>query len=581
MKQNDQQDFKNPALSRRRIALWIVVIILFSSCKKDPDKKILEWLDKDGYSSLTLTAEDMATKRGEQDGSNWTIPQNFSDGAFIISPELSQLGAGSGKLTILLKTPQNAAQSEKVATIRIFDTNTNKLISIKELFRNDFSYNNTFQPFELYFETNEASAIELRVIWHGGTDLSFSTATFEMYRHQPGMPELVNQAGVSNDIAQNLANRALVGLGFNPSDPDGPVKNDLVFVGQYYIAWIDQTGFYGKMNGLWLLNGLAGEALDFLHLDNGRPVNFLGVAEKGDGQWMENYVGSEHYELPGLMYDEGKDAALYVGREFADWYSVNEAGTIRGKNLSWWTAAMKYRMGFSIYNKPIERTQSANQLYINFESPMTKESDGDLIKDGDRAHAHMLFADKIRYPFYIRTGYTLYGDRPYFERHYQYRNPAENPPFTTQEVGGWHLIGGLVITDYRSPYNYKVGLNKFVRLNEFAVSGLPVDQWANVAPQQNGPPDVLWHYGQSYTMSNNATFEAGNAIHVSAQSTGSRIVDMGGCTCFVHGGLEIGGGVMGGGALPIAPGQLSKKDTRHFLFPQGNDEMVDETVNVP
>lgn len=560
--------------------LLLAVLFLVAGCKKDPDKKPLSWMEKDGYSSLTLMAEDMATKRGEKDGNNWTIPKNFNTGAFVVSPEL-QLEAGSGKLTINLKIPQNAALSEKVATIRIFDTNANKLLSIRELFKNDFSHDNTFQPFELYFETNEGSAVELKVIWHGGTDLSFSTATFEVYRHMPGMPELINQASVSDGIAQNLAKRALDGLGFNPSTPDGPSKNDIVFVGKYYIAWLDQTGFYGKMNGLWLLNGQEGEALDFLHLDNGRPVNFYGVAENGDGQWMDNYVGAEHYELPALLYDEGKDAALYVGRDFADWYSVNEAGTIKGRDLSWWTAAMKYRMGFSIINKPFERTVSSKQLYINYESPLTKESDGDLIKDGDRAHANMLFADKIRYPFYVRTGYTLYGDQPYFERHYQYRNPTDNPSFTRQEVGDWHLIGGLVITDYRSPYTYKIGLNKFVRINEFSVNGLPVDEWSDVRPPRNAPPDALWGYQQSYTMSNNATFEAGNSIHVSAKSTGARIYDMGGCTCFAHGGLEIGGGVMGGGALPIAPGQLSKMDTRHFLFPQGNDTLINETVNVP
>jgi hypothetical protein len=342
------------------------------------------------------------------------------------------------------------------------------------LYKNDFSHNNTFQTFDLYFETTEASAIELRIIWNGGTDLSFSKATIEMYRHLPGMPEMINQAGVSDAIAQGLAKKALDGLGFNPAGIDGPCKKDIVFVGKYYIAWIDQTGFYGKMNGLWLLNGLSGDALDFLHKENGRPVNFFGVAENGDGQWMQNYVGAEHYELPALLYDKGKADALYVGREFADWYSVNEAGVIKGSNLPWWTAAMKYRMGFSIYNKPLERRETASQLYVNYESPMTKESDGDLIKDGDRAHANMLFADKVRYPFFIRTGYTLYGDRPYFERHYQYRNEEKNPPFTRQEVGDWHLIGGLVITDYRSPYAYKVGLNKFVRMNESPRSGLPL-----------------------------------------------------------------------------------------------------------
>lgn len=498
-----------------------------------------------------------------------------------MSPSITQLGAGSGRALISLKIPDNAGLVEKVATIRIFDRKANKLLSEKLLYKNDFSHNNTYQPFELYFESADGSALEVRLIWHGETSLSFKTAFLEVFRHRPGMPELINKSGESDAVAQQLAQRALDGLGFGSNASDGPSKKDIVFVGKYYIAWIDQTGFYGKMNGLWLLNGLSGDNLDFLHTENGRPINYLGVAEKGDGRWMTNYVGAEHYEIPHLLHDKDKSPLLYIGREYTDWFSVNEAGVITGNQLPWWKSAMVYRMGFGIFNKPIERRDAGTQLYINYEAPLSKESDGDLLPDGDRAHAHMLFADLVRYPFYVRTGYTLYGDQPRFERHYQYRNEENNPTFTTQEVGNWHLIGGLVITDYRSPYSFKTGLNKYVRLNEFALNGIPTDTWTDVTPPRNAPPDALWHYQQSYTMSNNASFEAGNSIHVSSTSTGSRIGDMGGCTCFVHGGLEIGGGVLGGGALPIAPGQLSKIDTRHFFFPQGNDDLIREMVNRP
>jgi hypothetical protein len=568
-------------VSRLYVFLVLGMVLSIASCKKESSRQLLQLLEQEDYASLLLTPSDMATKRGNQDGEAWTIPGNFNSGAFVVSPVLSQLGTGSARALVSLRIPDNSTLVEKVATIRVIDNESGKLLSAKELYKNDFSHNNTFQDFELYFEATDNSAIELRVISHGGTELSFKSALLKVFRHKPGMPELINQSGESDAVAKQLAQRALDGLGFGSNTPDGPSKKDIVFVGKYYVAWIDQTGFYGKMNGLWLLNGLSGDNLDFLHTEGGRPINYLGVAEKGDGRWMDNYVGAEHYEIPHLLHDKDKSPLLYIGREYTDWFSVNEADVIRGNHLPWWKSAMVYRMGFSVLNQPIERRAVGNQLYINYEAPMTKESDGDLLPDGDRAHAHMLFADLVRYPFFVRTGYTLYGDQPYLERHYQYRNEENNPTFTAQEVGNWHLIGGLVMTDYRSPYSFKTGLNKYVRLNEFGLSGIPVDTWTEVTPPRNAPPDALWHYQQSYTMSNNATFEAGHSIHVSATSTGSRVVDMGGCTCFVHGGLEIGGGVMGSGALPLAPGQLSKIDTRHFYFPQNSGERVKEFVNKP
>ena len=74
-------------------------------------------------------------------------------------------------------------------------------------------------------------------------------------------------------------------------------ENDRVFVGQWYIAWIDETGFYGKVNGLWALNGDL-EHLNFVLFDGDRPVNSLIVGEQGNGTWPKGYMGSEHIEFP-------------------------------------------------------------------------------------------------------------------------------------------------------------------------------------------------------------------------------------------------------------------------------------------
>ena len=54
------------------------------------------------------------------------------------------------------------------------------------------------------------------------------------------------------------------------------------------MAWLDETGFYGKMNGLWALNGNV-ERLDFVLLDGERPVNGGSSASAGAGaaEWLQ------------------------------------------------------------------------------------------------------------------------------------------------------------------------------------------------------------------------------------------------------------------------------------------------------
>jgi hypothetical protein len=75
------------------------------------------------------------------------------------------------------------------------------------------------------------------------------------------------------------------------------------------------------------------------------------------------------------------------------------------------------------------------------------------------------------------------------------------------------------------------------QINKFDLSGITNHTWSDVTPPRNAPPNALWHYQPSYTMSNHATLEAGNSIHVPATSNGARVLDMGGCTCFMLGGL--------------------------------------------
>ena len=128
----------------------------------------------------------------------------------------------------------------------------------------------------------------------GGVLPSTSTTTTDP---TGGLPLIHNHSGASDSRVRELAAEAIAGLGF--ADPDqAPNEADRWFVGNYYMAWIDQTGFYGKMNGLWRLDATAGDALDFVVRQQGRPVNFFVVGENGEGGWPTGYSGAEHLEFP-------------------------------------------------------------------------------------------------------------------------------------------------------------------------------------------------------------------------------------------------------------------------------------------
>src|SRR5262245_46378786 len=76
---------------------------------------------------------------------------------------------------------------------------------------------------------------------------------------ETGLPHIHNMSGASNQRIVTLVRAAIDGLGFDPATGEGPNEHDRFFAGRRYLAWIDQTGFYGKMNGLWALDGAVGD----------------------------------------------------------------------------------------------------------------------------------------------------------------------------------------------------------------------------------------------------------------------------------------------------------------------------------
>src|SRR5262245_42866931 len=83
----------------------------------------------------------------------------------------------------------------------------------------------------------------------------------------PALPVLHNISTPSDSRAQERTTEALSGLGFAPDDPKGPQPSDRVVVTNNYVAWLDETGFYGKLNGLWWLAPTTSGDSSFSHRD--------------------------------------------------------------------------------------------------------------------------------------------------------------------------------------------------------------------------------------------------------------------------------------------------------------------------
>ena len=381
----------------------------------------------------------------------------------------------------------------------------------------------------------------------------------------PGLPRVHNLSTAPPERVRALIGEAIAGLGFD--GPSGPREEDRIVVGGHYLAWIDETGFYGKMNGLWWLNDAAGAALDFTTRDTlGRPVSLFVPGEDGLGRWPAGYPGAEHLEFPSRTPEPNDDPACSQ-RDWCNQYALNEANDITDPDIPWWGACNNAgRMSWEEAVEPIEVTPlEGGGLRLVYEGRLVKQADGDGTWDGDACHADWLFADGVRRPVFLQVGYELHPDQPWFDRVMRFRNPEGNPPFE----GPMSLIGGFVISDWPEPH-YPKALPRFVR---------PIDRSIDdpyhglvLAPQTwNGWPsdpigrDVVFGWvGQPFALSGFDDFVTGWTARMDHLGPSDND-DSGFCLCEVHGGLEIGGGLLHGDiSLPIGPGARSIEARRRL-----------------
>ena len=376
-----------------------------------------------------------------------------------------------------------------------------------------------------------------------------------------GLPRIHDFSGAPPERVEQLVRSALSGLGLG--EEDGPNERDRVFVGRRYLAWIDETGFYGKMNGLWLLRGDA-QDLDFVLRDGDRPVNSFAVGERGIGVWPDGYMGAEHIEVPNRVAEEDDDPSCAVFPSFCAQYSHAEAPHFTNPRIPTWRACNEGSPSWDTHFSPYSVERIADGLRIMYEGPLTKRGDFGGSESGNHCHEDWLFSDGVRRPVYLRVGYELSASDERIDRLMQVNNPAGNPTF----AGDTSFIGGFVMTSWPQPHPLKQ-LNRYVRVADRQVQVTWSDRVIQLAPNTwNALPDdvpahdvVLGQANQAVTLSARAGLMQGRSSTLSNHGPDNR--DTGFCLCVVHGAIEQGGGLI---STAVPGGQLSHLATRRLTL---------------
>ena len=555
---------------------------------------------------------DSSSSINVKNGIGWSNLQRGDGGYLAKNVFFTNHDAEALRTVFSLKIDDNRNNIwEKILRIEIVDINQNIVITSMDIERNYFRKSNEFQNFILYTDLKgrENDILEARIWYYGFAGVDVSKIAFVLDNFKSGLPQIINQSESSDNQIEFLVRKAIDGLGFSGKDFAKPNVNDIIYVNKYYMAWIDQTGYYGLMNGLWQLNGDSGNNLNFLtkQLDNnGRVINFIGIAEDGDGKWMGSYMGGEHFEIPSFIR-ENDDNTNSVENNIANWFSVNQANPNLGTGglgaIPWWTCcagSLNNKQSFAQINLPDTIFADSSRFIVDYCAPLTKQVDGDGVYDGDRCNANLLFSNGIRYPVYMKIGYIFYKDKPYLDRTYQIYNPIGNETIPVNTFMA--VIQGIILAKTNTKIPWKHDLFKYILSSGSSLQDKilpPLDttserivlkdlskifNWEKLDKDVN--VDLIVSLGAPntyYYLSSNKNFDLGSSFYhsfyfdkIKANHDISK-ADVSICKCVVHGGWEVGSGLLND-QYPILPGESSDVTIRRIGFPQGAPIVDDKHI---
>ena len=324
-----------------------------------------------------------------------------------------------------------------------------------------------------------------------------------------------------------LVRRACDGLGFPPAE--GPQPADFIFVGLHYMAWIDNTGFAGKLNGLWPLNSDA-QRLDFTlaepTIHGKRPISMLLPGEDGDGRWPRAYNGAEHYELP-----------RFIGEKHAFQAGIREANHFTDAPETWRQCINKDQ-DMLRWSKPVGQSsveqRSDGALVFRNEAPLMVVAR--FIDSAPPCGTPFVFDNGLPGDLHLATGYVFYPNATRIERLYRFVNHA---PYSLKTHGIEKLIGGLLLTGWPEPH-YLKQFQRFISWDD-----QPLMRYTPLPYRGTGQTGDLInvHGSGSLWLFALEGFKPGRSIGMRQQIDNAG-EDFGICLCAVHGGFELTGSVL-------------------------------------
>ncbi len=107
-----------------------------------------------------------ATGRAEGDG--WSASPSLDQPNFLVyGPYATNIPVGQNSAKFELMIDQHVGANDRVAAIEVVDSSSSQFLARREIYRNDFQADGTYQGFMLLFTSQAGQDLEFRTYWYG------------------------------------------------------------------------------------------------------------------------------------------------------------------------------------------------------------------------------------------------------------------------------------------------------------------------------------------------------------------------------------------------------------------------------
>ena len=112
---------------------------------------------------------DFAHQIGRAEDIGWSVNVNDTPNSFMSYGPFIKMPAGDWSAEFSLMIDNVTADNGHILTIDVFDVDSGKVLTSRQIHRRNFSKAFAYQDFTLQFSTTAGHRLEFRTFWHGGS----------------------------------------------------------------------------------------------------------------------------------------------------------------------------------------------------------------------------------------------------------------------------------------------------------------------------------------------------------------------------------------------------------------------------